>query len=401
MYIHTDQNIPKIQEAFHSLKLQGHSSEVSFFNGRELQHKDLKNKNILLVRSVSKVNKDLLKNTSLDWIASATAGIDHIDLPYLKEQKIPFSYSAGSNAVSVVEYVLFCIFKYCYKYQKKIQSLTVGIVGCGNVGGRLKKKLEKSNIKVIAVDPFLSDKYPNEKYHKERDALSNCDIITTHTPLTTEKESLYPTKNMFCDSFFSKLNKDIFFINTSRGEVVEEKVLLNNLKNKKIKEICLDVWEKEPHITPQLFNHCLVATPHIAGYSRDGKLKGTQMIYNEYCKNNHLTPEWNYKKELDVTKRDIVYSRKKETDPSTEEIFLKIITQIYNFEEDHQRLANVMKEEKDIRKKGFDNLRKTYPMRYEWSNYHIVFEDSNSYEKFISLSGIASLFGKVYKKSAI
>ena len=401
MNIHSDQNIPQIKEAFNSLKSKDFSANVSFFQGRELKNNDLKDKDILLVRSVTKVNKDLIQNSHLKWIASATAGINHVDLGYLQKNKILFFYAAGSNALSVVEYVLFGIFNYCVKYQQDLTKLHIGIVGCGNVGGRLAKILKRSNLHVTMVDPPLAELLPEGKYHKKMTALRNCDIITAHTPLI--KTGKYSTYHLFSENFFSQLNKKILFINTSRGEVVNEKALLKNKQNGKVKEIILDVWENEPTINPEAFSHCLLGSPHIAGYSQDGKLKGSQMIYEQFCLDHQFSSKWNYRDSLLVPNEKIIYSfatnkyDKVAENPqtTTESTFLDILTKIYDFKKDHQRLIDIMHYPQKIISKKFDQLRKNYPKRYEWCNYTIVFKNAKIYQKFTSLKGITSLFKEV------
>ncbi len=249
--------------------------------GRSIHSKDLDNKDILIVRSVTPVNENLLKNSSIKFVGTTSAGYDHIDTVYLKKNNIGFASAPDCNSNSVAEYVIAALL-YLNKIDKiSISDIKLGIIGAGNVGSRVIKKAEALGIKVVIYDPPLAKK--SNKFHfTEIDTVLNCDVISIHVPLTDKKDN--PTKNMFNEKMISKINKKAIIINTSRGNIIDEQALKKALKNKHLSGAVIDVWANEPEIDIELLKLVDTGTPHIAGHSINGKLNGTIMIYQAICK---------------------------------------------------------------------------------------------------------------------
>lgn len=246
--------------------------KIISFNGRTVTNKDLLKTDALFVRSVTCVDKTLLKNTPIRFVATATSGTEHLDLEYLKQKNIFFCSSHGANADAVVQYVLTSLFIYCDKKKKKAIELSIAIIGCGKVGNKLTIALKKIGMKVYSVDPFVKDCLEEFPFQKD------IDIVSFHCSLTKGED--HPTYHYVNQKFLEKIKKKITIINASRGDVLDEKELLNS---KKVDLIFNDVWKNEPYINQKYLERCQLATPHIAGYTIEAKLNATNMVYYSFC----------------------------------------------------------------------------------------------------------------------
>lgn len=282
MRIAVDENIPFAQQAFAEL------GEVWRFPGRQLQAKDLQESEILLVRSITQVNADLLKHTPVCFVGTATIGVDHIDRDYLAAQQIGFAYAPGCNATSAAEYVVAAILVMAERLGWDVREKSVGIIGCGNVGSRVKARLQALGMRCLVNDPPLAAMHADGDFLDLAEVLQ-ADIVTLHVPL--EKAGAHPTLNLANADFFQAMRDDALFINTSRGSVVDEAALLAKLAQPSFHAV-LDVWRNEPNIDPLLLSKVDLATPHIAGYSFDGKVRGTDMLYQALCDFLAIKPSW-------------------------------------------------------------------------------------------------------------
>ena len=264
MKVVVDKGIKSIQEII-SLLNGFDAIELIFFNSSDIKNSNIKDADILLVRSTVKVNELLLTGTNIKLIGSATSGIDHIDTDYLNKNYIKWFYAPGCNASSVVNYVMSSI---CFLKDEGMFDLTssVGIVGYGNIGKKLKKALDYFSIENLIYDPFL-----NFEFLVDIEQIKNCNLITLHVPMTYKTE--FPTYNMI-DKFFLDNIQGKTLINTSRGGVVDESELI---KLKNINYIS-DVWTDEPCPSNEVIEYALLATPHVAGHSINGKINGTIML---------------------------------------------------------------------------------------------------------------------------
>ena len=263
-----DENMIGVPELF------SYFGKIRLLSGRDITADDVEFADVLLVRSVTRVDKDLLEGSSVRFVGSATIGVDHIDQIYLRQEGIRFAYAPGCNAAAVVQYVFSALCKLCPDWELK----TVGIVGCGNVGNLLRNKLLALNVSCRVYDPFLSSIEGSELDNLNHVAQS--DIVTVHTPLTLDGP--YPTVKMIDQKIINEIKEGALLINAGRGEVVDSKALLDRLKFGKSLKVALDVWESEPNINIELMEKIDLATPHIAGYSLDGKRSGTAMIYSNF-----------------------------------------------------------------------------------------------------------------------
>lgn len=364
MVIFIDENIPFLGE---SLKNCG---EIVPFNGRELTKKNLIDShcNFLFVRSTTNVNRDLLEDTKVKFIGSATSGIDHIDLNYLKEKNIVFSDAKGSNANSVAEYVVYSILKWSIVNNIELINKKIGIIGYGNIGKLVAGYSELLGLEVYINDPPLLDDgfvFPDSvKYSDLQEIFSNCDIISNHVPLT--KVGNYKTFKLIDRKLISLIKKDSLFIHTSRGGIVVEEALLNSLTDRKFFAV-IDVWENEPLINSLLCRLSFLSTPHIAGYSFDGKIKGVKKMADFFYSVTNLKPDYSLIDEqifeIEPVMKDIYNNKLK---------LLEILENNRKFSDDYKYILNTMLFDDIKRARSFDEFRKNYPKRRESLNLYKI-----------------------------
>ena len=353
MKITADENIPYVKEAFQSL------GNVQTVNGRNLKNPDLQETDILLVRSVTQVNKKLLHGSPVKFVASATAGFNHIDLDYLASEGIGFARAPGSNAISAAEYVMSGISLWSLKENKKLSNLSIGIIGCGNVGSRVKQLCEAAGIQCLISDPPLEESQDSDFSFSSLDEVLACDIVTLHTPLS--ETGKHPTYRLLNKARINQLKAGTLFINAARGEVVEEPALLSRMNQKNDLTLILDVWENEPKIDLEMLKHTLIGTPHIAGYSIDGKIRGTEMIYHAVCNFLKEKPVWS------VNQVDFGSNTKTRIEYTAKDDVRHEILAAYDIREDDIDLKRILEDSTLSDGIYFDSLRKNYPPRREYS----------------------------------
>jgi erythronate-4-phosphate dehydrogenase len=328
--------------------------EISQHAGRNLTHQDVEHADALLVRSVTKVNQQLIEHTLLKFIGSATIGTDHLDIKTIEKNNIRWSNAAGCNAQAVAEYVITALLYVKPELLEAGQSFTLGIIGLGNVGSRLAIMAGLLNWKVIAYDPLVQRH--NVQQVDLESVLKHADAISIHVPLT--KTGDYPTYHLMNETTLSQMKEDAILINSARGPVVSESALIADIQ-KTSRMVVLDVFEHEPEISAELLNLIRVVTPHIAGYSLEGKARGTQMIYEAFCQAFNYTADKQFETQLPVCEQFFQAQDLKS-------ILKQYLPQIYNIQRDDENLRACLKEGK-VDQKEFDYLRKTYPLRREWA----------------------------------
>jgi erythronate-4-phosphate dehydrogenase len=265
-----DREITAAAEAFSAC------GPVRLFDGRRLHRDDIGDAEVLLVRSVTRVDESLLAGTPVRFVGSATAGIDHVDTAFLARSSIEFAHAAGSNARAVAEYVATCLYTYAALRDIPPTKLTVGIVGFGNVGRSLARLLEKLGIEFGLNDPPLADG-PGVISSVSLDDLLDCDVLTLHVPLTTAGK--YRTVDLIDAGGLRRLRPDALLINTARGGVVNEGALCRRLDSGAPLRAAVDCWANEPAIDAALLRRAWVATPHVAGHSFEARLRATRMLH--------------------------------------------------------------------------------------------------------------------------
>jgi len=363
MKLVVDENIPQGKEAFETF------GDVVFSAGREINNKLLKDAEVLIVRSITQVNEDLLRDTNVKFVGTATIGTDHIDKNYLENSGIRFADAAGCNAFSVAEYVLCAINQYLITAKKSFSDMTIGVVGCGNVGSKVVKFAKALGMNVLINDPPLDRISPEKKFCSLDEALS-ADIITFHVPLN--KTGIDKTVHLLNETNLEKIKSGAMLINSSRGPVVKNDALLKRLKGKRDLFTVLDVWEGEPKLSEELLYIVNIGTPHIAGYSYEGKMNGTAIIYNKLCDFLGKEKKWEpvYPP---IEKTSFLFDATK----NFEEEFNKLTSSVYNVLFDSKNLKDSLSIEKNLRSKYFDDLRRKYYIRREFKNYSIKLSQDN------------------------
>jgi len=361
MKIVADENIPFVAECFSSI------GEVVTISGREMTPNVISDADILLVRSITKVNSDLLAESAVRFVATATIGFDHIDTEYLLRKNIGFASAPGSNANSAAEYVTAAILEIGQKHNINLNGKSIGIIGVGNVGSRVAKKCEALGIKIYLNDPPLQRQSGDLKY-LPIEKLYNCDFITFHTPLTFK--GIDKTFHLADKNFFKSIKPSCVFINISRGGVVDSSSLKETIKAGKLKAAVLDVWENEPNIDTELLEMVDIATPHIAGYSLDGKIVGMIMIYKATCEYFGLDAKFDVKDFL--PEPAVPQIKIEQTSSSEQEVILDAVRKIYDIGEDDAKLRQILYEPTVKKGKFFDRLRKNYPVRREFQNTRVI-----------------------------
>lgn len=364
MLIIADENIPYVKEGFAEF------GNVVTVHGRKITKDIIKDADVLLVRSITKVNADLLEGTSVRFVGTATIGYDHIDIDYLNSRGIAFSSAPGSNANSVAEYVVSGLLELEQNHGYQLHGKKIGIVGVGNVGSRVAKKVPALGLIPVLFDPPLAEKMNYHPLFEPFENILNCDIITFHVPL--EKKRPYPTYHMADKEFFAQTKKGTVIINTSRGAVVETNAILNAIKEGTIAHSIIDVWENEPNISLDLLGKVTIGTPHIAGYSFDGKVNGTYQLYVALCNFLKQRPSWDYRKNLPDPPFKEIYI----TDDNPQTLH-SIVHKIYNITADDKALREIKNKAESERGSYFDLLRKNYPVRREFHNTTIRLNKDN------------------------
>lgn len=344
MKIVADENIARVEDFFSPW------GNVVTLPGRAISTADIVDADVLLVRSVTRVNKALLGASKVKFVGTATIGVDHIDQDYLRRQNIALAAAPGCNAGAVVQYV----FSVLANIAPAWREAEIGIIGCGNVGGRLDRQLHDLGVKTRCYDPLLP-KQANPRLTDLESVLA-ADIICLHTPLS--RTGSHPTWHLLDQTKLGKLQRGAVLINAGRGEVVDNRALSEAIDVLQLR-VALDVWEGEPDISLPLLRKVALATPHIAGYSLDGKLAGTRMIHRAFCSWAGLTDNREIEDETTV---EVIEG----------DTLNKAILQAYDVATDDAEMRRKLAAAEDKVSAAFDQLRKHYPQRREFSHFQVL-----------------------------
>lgn len=356
MKILVDENIPAAQACF------GQLGEVVRMPGRHLAAADVRDADALIVRSITRVTPALLSGSKVRFVGTATIGVDHIDLDYLRSSGIAFASAPGCNAQSVAEYVMTALLELEASRGLNLRAKSVGIFGLGNVGSRLKTLCEAFGLQVLACDPPLQAQGVGGLV--SADEVWQADIVSFHVPLL--KGGFHPTYHLANEQRLRTLKPDAVLINTARGDVVDNCALSRVLQDRPDLSVVLDVWENEPLIDVDLACQVNIATPHIAGYSHDGKVRGTWMIYRALCEFLQL-PVTVSEAELIPASLQRVLDLQAMPNPAALTA-RDLVRQTYPILEDDQALRASLLQGPEQRALAFDGLRKHYPVRREFAS---------------------------------
>jgi len=363
-----DENIASADEAFSDF------GDVKLVEGRTLTNKDIIDADALIIRSITRVDEKLLAGSKVKFVGTATIGTDHIDLEYLQKRNIKFTDAKGCNADSVAEYVFTALLKVASENKITLRDKTIGVAGIGNIGSRVVKIAESFGMKVLKNDPPLERNRIGKNY-VSLDEILKADIISLHVPLSFQ--GIDKTHHLLNEDNLKLIKENTVIINTSRGPVIDNEALLEETKEKKFLLI-LDVWEEEPRVNLNLLSKTKVGTPHIAGYSFEGKVNGTKMIVDALGRHLNNKPVWTPKLPP-IDKTELLLPEGN----SDEEKFYKLFSSIYDIEKDDDRLREISDYKRDEQAAYFDKLRKTYPVRREFSNFTVLLSEKEKHLKVI------------------
>ncbi|TVP53062.1 MAG: 4-phosphoerythronate dehydrogenase [Halomonadaceae bacterium] len=358
MHIVADENIPFLEAFFAGLP---GITRLERLPGRQLQRSQLTGCDALLVRSVTPVNQALLAETPIRFVGTATIGTDHVDHDWLHQQGIAFASAPGCNAEGVVDYVLSTLVRHCQQQQVSLWQRSVGIVGAGNVGGRLWRRLQALGVRVHACDP--PRQMAGERGLESLEAILQQDLICLHTPLTTSGP--HATLHLLDGPRLAALKGHQLLLNAGRGPVVDNGALVSRLQQPDAPRVCLDVWEGEPQVMLGLLPLVWQGSPHIAGYSLEGKARGTAMLYQAFCRHLGLTPQVKLAEVLPPPLQMSVTG-------GGEAPLTQAILAAYDPRGDQERFMASQQGSQELRAQGFDQLRKTYPVRREYASHRVA-----------------------------
>ncbi len=363
--------MPYATEAFGTL------GETSVLDGRAIAAADVRDADLLAVRSTTRVDRALLEGSRVRFVGTATIGTDHLDIPWLEQQGICWSYAPGCNANSVSEYVSVALLCLAARHGIRLQDKTLGVVGVGHVGSRVVEKARALGLQVRVNDP--PRQRAGESHHRTGGAREEsfpfvtleqlcreADIVTFHVPLIHEGPDR--TRGLADTGFFERLKPGAILINSARGAVVQGAALMAAMDADIVRHAALDTWEGEPDYSRSLLERVDIGTPHIAGHSFEGKAMGTVMVYREACRFLGQAPAWSPEGQWP---EPVVPRRRVDADGRRDEAVLwELARAVYNIEADDQALrggtAAPVQGDRPAHAVHFDHLRRHYPVRREF-----------------------------------
>ncbi len=345
MKVIVDNKIPFIKEAIEKI-----ADEVVYAPGKDFTPSLVKDADALIIRTRTHCNRGLLEGSKVKFIATATIGFDHIDTEYCREAGITWTNAPGCNSASVAQYLHLSLILLQESKGINLSEATIGIIGVGNVGSKVVKVAQELGMRVLLNDLPREDKEGKQNFSSLQTLAKECNVLTFHVPLY--KEGKYRTYHLADAAFFQSLKQKPVIINTSRGEVIETDALLNALETKLISDAIIDVWENEPAINLTLLKKVFLGTPHIAGYSADGKANATRMSLDALCRYFNIQADY-----------QIIPPA-----PSQPQITAETLSDAYLQIYDPRQDSNALKTHPEL----FEKLRGDYPLRREKKAYTIL-----------------------------
>jgi len=356
-----DDAVPFAQEIF------GHLGKLHLLPGKAIQADDVKDAQALIIRSRTQINKALLENSDVKFVGSTVVGLDHVDQNYLQTAGIKFYSAQGCNANSVAEFVINALFELAEAKGFDLSQKTLGIIGVGNVGSRLFTKAEQLNIKCLVNDPPKQLNEPEAYEYRALDEVLKADIISVHTPLTTEGP--FATQNLISAQKLSQIQPHQIIVNAARGGIIDEHAWINTQTLANI----IDCWVNEPHIHSELYKTAFFATPHIAGHSFEAKLAGSEMVYQALCDFQKTSPKTDWKKILPAPSTPIEQKNlcleNSQLAKFKQTLLRDIFRKCHDIFSDHNGIS--AKTHQEIEKK-YEFFRRNYPIYHEWHQHKVV-----------------------------
>ena len=333
--------------------------DISYLPGELINRDIIRKADALIVRTRTICDEALLSGSNVQFIASATTGYDHIDTNYCESKNIYWANAPGCNSGSVAQYIATALSFLISKYKLEQAKLTIGIIGVGHIGKKVAGVATAFGMDILLNDPPRARLEGEEKFFRLDQVLQGSDIITIHAPLNTG--GIDNTLHLADPAFFDQLDHPVFFLNTARGAVVDTNALKNAIHNEVITDCVIDVWENEPGIDPEFLSLTALGTPHIAGYSLDGKANGTAMCVRSLSRHFGWELDHWYPENIYVPAKKIIEIDNRGLNPT--ETLIRAIRQTYSIETDSNNLKS--------RPLGFEKQRNNYPSRREFPVYDV------------------------------
>jgi erythronate-4-phosphate dehydrogenase len=332
----------------------------------ELSADTVKHADVLLVRTLTRVDRAMLANSRISFVGSASIGVDHVDRDYLSARGIAFASAPGCNATSVAEYVIAALALVTRQQGRSMRGMSIGIVGAGNIGSRLAEKAAALDMQVRLNDPPLARASADPRYLSLAQVLDS-DIVSLHVPLSQDGPDA--TYHLADEGFFRRLKKGCIMVNTSRGPVVDTPALIGAIRCGCVSAAVIDVWENEPDISRELLQLVAVGTAHIAGYSLDGRTNATAMLYGAVCAWLGREPDWDPAPLLPAPANPLLHLS---SAGSAEEAVRNAILTSYNVAADAAQLRQALAMDAVAGAAHFDRLRNEYADRRDFSSVRIA-----------------------------
>jgi len=360
--------MPHAVEAFSVL------GDVSAIEGRDISREDVTDAEILAVRSTTKVTRELLQGSAVRFVGTATIGTDHLDLEYFKQEGIEWCYAPGCNADSVADYVTSALLSLSEQAHGRLAGSTLGVIGVGHVGCRVVRHARALGMQVVASDPPVERMLASGAatgiaalelgpvtWLPRDDVLAHADYLTLHVPLSDAGADA--TRQLAGGRMFSRMRPGACFLNTSRGEVMDSQALSQALSTGRLGGAVIDTWQNEPGIDATLLQQVDLGTPHIAGYSWDGRVRGTQIVYEAVCRFLDEPIAWG-PRALDASGGQLSIP----ADLDEEDAIRSVVRAVYDVRSDDAALRRGVTGSAEEWSAYFDNLRRNYPRRREFSS---------------------------------
>jgi erythronate-4-phosphate dehydrogenase len=341
-------------------------AEIRYVPGHKINREMAQHADALIIRTRTKCTDELLKDTPVQFIATATIGFDHIDTHYCEKNNIHWTNAKGCNSSSVQQYIAATLLKIASQFRFDLKDKTLGIIGVGNVGSKVQKFAGIMGMNVLLCDPPRARREGKSGFSLLGNVLRESDIITLHVPLNIVGED--KTYHLFTEKTFKKMRKGTWFINSSRGEVVDTNAIKTALNSGKFGGAVLDVWENEPDIDLELMGSTFLATPHIAGYSTDGKANGTAIVVNALSSFFNLPLKNWYPENVPLPMTPLITLDS--TGKTDEDIIAEAVFHTYNIDEDDIKLR--------FSPADFEKQRGDYPLRREFTSYTVKVRSGSS-----------------------
>lgn len=356
MKIVVDQNIRGAGSTF------GLHSRLEVVDGRKLRAEQLVDTDVLIIRTTTRVDKQLLQDSAVGFVGTTSIGTDHLDIDWLEQQGITWASAPGCNADSAAQYTLAMMWLACERLGCRLTDQRVGIIGRGNVGSRVQRLLAALGVESVANDPPLADLGESDLVSLE-EAVAQ-DIVCLHVPLN--RTGAHPTYRFIAAQELARMSDHALLVNTARGNVIDGKALMAELEEGRL-HAALDVWPGEPEFSSDLLESTTVATPHVAGYSDDGKRNGTQLVYQAFCEWADLPPFQQSEPSIGHLELDIAAGEAAISKALDAACFVRR-------HDDEMRALSTLAP--DDRATEFDRLRREYPPRRDFHAWTIRCQDS-------------------------